>query len=167
MKENIANQKGTLRMKMYLIMSCTPLDDQYECDANREPIAIVDDWYVWFKINHPSYYFEVYEWIDDEFKIIKTYTDAVEKGMAFYYWDFSENENLVMDEPHMIAIWSNRTRKNSIPTIVKTWNRNHTQYNYENCLKNMGHITWHESENLDGRYYVYGEYSDGFYTRGI
>ena len=31
-------------MKKYLIVVCAELDDQYECDANRTPICVTDDY---------------------------------------------------------------------------------------------------------------------------
>lgn len=31
-------------MKKYLVMKCRELDDQYECDVERFPICITDNW---------------------------------------------------------------------------------------------------------------------------
>lgn len=41
----------------YLIVKCVPLDDQWECDADRTPMFITDDW----KRDVPDYPFEVWE----------------------------------------------------------------------------------------------------------
>lgn len=59
----------------YLIMKCEPLNDQFECDADRVPISITNDWHNWYNINKPDYMFEVYEFINNEFKIIKDYEE--------------------------------------------------------------------------------------------
>ena len=34
-------------MEKYLIVRCIDLNDQYECDADRRPIMLVDDWQEW------------------------------------------------------------------------------------------------------------------------
>lgn len=44
-------------MMKYLIVKCVPLDDQWECDADRSPMFITDDW----KRDVPDYAFEVWE----------------------------------------------------------------------------------------------------------
>lgn len=44
-------------MKKYLIVKCEPLNDQYECDANRIPLCITEDW----KSVIPKCEFEVYK----------------------------------------------------------------------------------------------------------
>lgn len=31
-------------MKYFLVVKCNPLSDQYECDADRKPRFITDDW---------------------------------------------------------------------------------------------------------------------------
>ena len=71
---------------MYLIMRCDELGDQYECDANREPIAITSDWKDWLKENNPDYLFEVYSWDGTSMECIKDYDSFMEEGMAFYWW---------------------------------------------------------------------------------
>jgi hypothetical protein len=40
----------------FLIVKCKPLNDQWECDADREPMFVCDDWHG-LKLNYP---FEVY-----------------------------------------------------------------------------------------------------------
>ena len=64
---------------LYLIMRCDELDDQFECDANRTPIAIVKDWENW-AYNHPTdYNYEVWQYGNDgNFSCIKDYYDTME-----------------------------------------------------------------------------------------
>ena len=40
----------------YLIVKCAELDDQWECDADRKPICITNDFYKYNK-----YGYEIYE----------------------------------------------------------------------------------------------------------
>ena len=48
-------------MKKYLIVKYEPLNDQYECDANRIPLCITEDW----KNKAFDCEFEVYEINED------------------------------------------------------------------------------------------------------
>lgn len=61
----------------YLIMSCVELGDQWECDADRTPITMCDDWKSWYAKNKKKidYCFEVYEFNGEEFLLIKNYDD--------------------------------------------------------------------------------------------
>lgn len=55
--------------KMYLIIKCHELNDQYECDADRTPICLTHD-YSKFK----KYGYEIYEVRENNtFKLIKEY----------------------------------------------------------------------------------------------
>ena len=67
----------------YLIIKCDELGDQWECDANRTPICITDDY------SKYGYGYEVYELLtDNTFKLIKNYEDTIEEGFAIYeYFD--------------------------------------------------------------------------------
>lgn len=47
-------------MGKYLIVRCIDLNDQYECDADRRPIVLVDNWEEWISA-HPKEHYEVYK----------------------------------------------------------------------------------------------------------
>lgn len=52
----------------YLIIKCEELADQWECDANRTPVCITDDYSIY------GLGYEVYELqADSTFKLIKEY----------------------------------------------------------------------------------------------
>lgn len=151
---------------LYLIMRCDELGDQYECDADRTPITLVENWKDWAKNHTPDYAYEVWQYNNDgTFSCIKDYND-VEEGMALYYWD--EDEDPEENRPHIIANFPSTTRKSTIPSIVKqtikkgayTWNG---KTGVDNDLSNCGHITWYNKEK---RYYVYGEYRGNHYIVG-
>lgn len=56
-------------MAKYLIIKCNELSDQYECDADRFPVCLVDDW-----ADFNKYGYEVYEVLkNNTFKLIKNY----------------------------------------------------------------------------------------------
>lgn len=151
---------------LYLIMRCDELGDQYECDADRTPITLVEDWKDWAKNHTPDYAYEVWQYNDDNtFSCIKEY-GALTEGMAFYYWD--EEEDCEENKPHIIAKFPSLTRKSAVPSIVKqtikkgayTWDG---EEGVDDELTNCGFISW---DNKEHRYYVYGEYSGNHYTLG-
>lgn len=56
-------------MAKYLIVKCDELSDQYECDADRIPVCLTDNW-----AYYNEYGYEVYEVLkNNTFKLIKNY----------------------------------------------------------------------------------------------
>lgn len=160
-------------MKKYLIVKCEELEDQYECDADRTPVAMTDDFKEWYKKNTPQYSFEVWEYSEeneerDEFKLVKEYTESLESGMAFYYWEENESGE---EPPHILNKWEGRTRKEPIPDEVLNYGGVkyydvHRPLNWERAKKEVkeeGSIGFFSSSDASGRYYVYGEYKENNY----
>ena len=59
----------------YLIVSCAELHDQYECDADREPICMVDDYTPYNKVGY-----EIYKLLPNTyFELFKHYDETIEK----------------------------------------------------------------------------------------
>ena len=54
----------------YLIIKCTELCDQYECDAYREPICITDNY-----DDFNKYGYEIYKICSESLVLIKEYSD--------------------------------------------------------------------------------------------
>ena len=62
-------------MAKYLIMKCDELSDQYECDADRSPVCLADNW-----TYYNEYGYEVYEVLkNNTFKLIKSYEQVDKK----------------------------------------------------------------------------------------
>lgn len=103
-------------MSTYLIMRCDLLNDQYECDANRTPVAITDNWRNWYENNHPAFDFEVWEYKNGCFTLKNGYEDYIDKGMSFIEFWFDERESL---QTHEIKYFPNLTRNDEIPKTIK------------------------------------------------
>ena len=59
----------------YLIVKCEPLYDQYECDCDRTPLYMTDDWQ-----QEKDYRFEVYELKpNNTFECIKDWDEPIPK----------------------------------------------------------------------------------------
>ena len=141
----------------FLIVKCEPLNDQWECDAHREPMFICDDWHS-LKLN---YQFEVYQIdSDNTFTLVKDYETPMEFGMALYYWDAKADPETV--KPKVVKKWLRCTRDNDIPKkVIQEMSRKGVK-ELDNELPYCGTITW----LYGGRYWVYGEYFDSEYSLG-
>lgn len=137
-------------MKKYLIVKCEPLGDQFECDANRTPICMVDD----YKIFKADYDFEVYELgVDGGFSLVKEYDDYMgDEGMGlFYIEEFSED-----DEITIIEKFPGLNRYSELPKKVqKLVNKWKDDSSFRNNLKSCGSIMWTD----DCGFMWYGKYS--------
>lgn len=148
-------------MTKYLIMKCVDLDDQYECEADRTPITLTDDWRKWVNTHKDEidYAYAVYEFIetDDEekFTLVKEYNESLESGMALVWY---HNDNDKGTKPTIVQKWPDRTRNKSLPKKVQRLSRPYEKnedYNYE--LHNWGYVTWIDDND---KFWVYGEYND-------
>lgn len=132
----------------YLIMKCKPLSDQWECDADRTPLMITDDW----QTNAPkNCLFEVWE-IDDNGrikKLIKDYDTPMEWGMIFGYWHYGEFV--------VVEKYPNRTYKDGCPTEIREFFA--SLGNIDEQLERYGHLAAYGEDNDHFRY-VYSDYSD-------
>lgn len=159
-------------MTKYLIVKCTELGDQFECDADREPIFLVDDWKNWFNKNHPTYRFEVYKFVDnEEAELVKQYEDSMNEGMALYYWDNDADHEEVA--PTVIAHYKDYNRNKKVPDKVwKVFRQGaywadgdeFTEEEFKSDLKSGGYASWFDAEYK--KYWVYGHYEDGRYDLG-
>ena len=149
---------------MYLIMRCHPLSDQYECDADRYPIALTEDYEEWFKENKPTYDFEVWKYEDKVFECIKSYDECIEEGMAFYYWE-GEGTDCEKTPPHVIAKYPNADKHFPIPKRVLKEMEDPCAEIYQDNLNRDGCLSWLNIES--NRYYVYGDYNDAHYNTGF
>lgn len=158
-------------MTKYLIMKCKELGDQYECDANREPMFLVDDWKEWYQENHPNYMFEVYKFEDEEeCTLEKRYEEAMEEGMALYFWRAGEDPEEV--PPTVIAHYKDYDRHSPVPQKVWSVFRQgaywyddgkYTEEDFKKDLKCCGGASWEDKER---KFWVYGHYADGRYSLG-
>lgn len=159
-------------MTKYLIVKCEPLSDQYECDCDREPMFLVDDWNDWIEKNHPTYWFEVYKFADSEkAELIKEYDEAADEGMALYFWDMDDDHEEVA--PTVLAHYKDYTRKNKVPDEVwKVFRQGAywadgdemTEEEFKRDLDCSGFASWEDKEHK--KFWVYGDYADGRYCVG-
>jgi hypothetical protein len=133
----------------YLIVECDELGDQYECDANRIPITMTDDWKKWYEETKPYYSFEVYEFKDNEFALVKDYETPMEQGMAFVMY-----ENYDDVECAFIERFPNVDRYKPMPKDL--YERALEDECFDDSLRTCGYLSWSEGN----KFYAYTEYFD-------
>lgn len=158
----------------YLIMRCYGTDDT----NYTEPVAMVDDWKQWYEDTKPQYRTEVYSYDRNEFTLVKDCYCPYNNGMAFYYWE--EEEDPMLDLPHVIKKWSKRSSDEEVPEEVKKWAEQKRYdavgdpFDLEQALHDFpreNNISWFTGNFLNknfkpDRYYIYGEYEDSHYSIG-
>lgn len=134
----------------YLIIKCEELSDQYECDANRTPITMTNDWKEWYKKEKPDYYFEVYEYKNNQFVCVKNYETCMEHGMVFVWYDDSTPEGTY----NVIKRFPDFSRDTPMP--MDLYERAFRGEEFDDSLLNCGYVSWIEED----KYYAYTEYDD-------
>ena len=143
----------------YLIIKCDPLNDPYECDADRTPVCMTDD---------PTKYgfgYEVWEVQEDgTFVRIKEYDTANESGMALYFW---RNDAEDGDAPEVLAKFPNMTRWEVTAEVVANVIQvaNFTEAKAEEILDDILH-TGSYGEEDDDCWIVFGSYEDNRFDCG-
>lgn len=141
---------------MYLIMKC---EEGFEYGVEREPVQMVEDWEKWYVDNKPKFHFEVYEVINNHFKMVKDYETPMESGMALCFWN--DDDDCYEVSPTVVYTFPKMTRNDNVPSVVKKLMKN-VEDDWNSLLKTCGEFSW----SNNGRYYVYGEYNDQRYSRG-
>ena len=132
----------------YLIVECTELNDQWECDADRRPICLTNDY-----SNYGRGY-EVYEVKDNgTLNLIKDYSITNAEGIAVveYSLDIDDMEGTVLKK------YPNKTRDDISWAMVLL-----DSYGFEDIdgaiwdYKLSGEC----GEEINGKWLVIGEYED-------
>ena len=141
---------------MYLIMKCSELSDQFECDASREPFCLTED------PKQYGYGFEVYKVkSNNTFELVKEYDVANETGFAIVDYD---DEN---DTPFVRKKYPNLTRetitKSQVKQIKKEFGFIETVKEIFDDISRSGS----HGEVVGKKWRVFGEYLDNDFDKGI
>lgn len=143
---------------MYLIIECSELGDQWECDANREPVCLTDN------ISQYGLGYEVYQVNpDNTFTLIKEYDSALESGMALYQWDEGTQDDA---DPVVLEKWKGKDRDSINRTQIKKIKaKAHFSGTVEEIMNDI-RCAGSYGETICGKWVVLGEYADDRYSLG-
>ena len=135
----------------YLIVECVELGDQWECDADRLPICLTD--------NYSKYGrgYEVYELLEDgTFKLIKDYHKSIDCGIAIVKFDGE-------DIPTPLEKFKNLKRHGVTKSKVKKWKH---KYGFSETIEEIYNNIIYSGEHgemIDDEFVSICEYEDNHY----
>ena len=147
-------------MKKYLIVKCEELGDQWECDADRTPICMTDDYSTY------GLGYEVYELTpENEFHCIKEYEEPLEYGIAIYKWLDVDDERHIPDE--IMRKYPEKDRDDfTLAEIKEICKKYHFEENTpREILTEISHCGGY-GEEVNGEWVVIGEYRDDRFSLG-
>lgn len=145
-------------MKEYLIVQCTPLDDQYECDAKRIPLCMVTDY------SQYGFGYEVWERKDDNsLEKIKDYDISNEEGFALYSWEENESTNA---QPQIEYKKIDLVRVDITKSFVRKLKKEAGFQETVNDIYNDIIYSGAHGETIQDRWVVFGEYMDTHFSCG-
>ena len=141
----------------YLVVKCTELGDQWECDADRKPLYMTDD------ISKIGKGYEIYEvQSNGSLKIIKEGWEALETGTCICWWGDDEDKPLKVEKlPHMNR---NCITKSAIKKLKSTYHLTGSIEEIFLDIKNSGNYC--ECIKNDTQIISIGEYEDNDFPRG-
>lgn len=144
---------------LYLIIKCSELGDQWECDTDREPICLTED------ASQYGLGYEVYQVNpNNTFTLIKEYDTALEFGIALYQWNEDDEEEEKM--PTVLEKWKGKGRDDISKSQVK---KIKSKVGFRESIKEiMDDIccVGNHGEIIQGKWVVLGEYFDSNYSLG-
>jgi len=147
-------------VKKYLIVKCEELGDQWECDANRTPVCMTDD-YSTYGIGY-----EVYKLTsENEFRRIKDYETPLEYGIAVYKWVDGNDEKDIPDE--IMQKYPEKDRDDfTLREIREICKKYHFKEGTpEEILEEISNCGAH-GEEINHEWVVIGEYQDNWFSMG-
>lgn len=143
----------------YLVVMCEELSDQYECDADRTPLCVVDDY---TEYNKSGY--EIYQILSDgTLAKIRAYDEINDEYIACVVWDMETDFD---DKPLEVIRLIDGDRDNITKSMLKQWK---AKYGFLTSLKEMvsgincfGAV----GDEIDGKWIVIGECHDDHFARG-
>lgn len=162
-------------MSKYLIIKCVPLMDQYECDYDRTPICMTNDYSKYYEEGY-----EIYELLeDDTFTCIKQADEYGEEGFCLVTWveldeDDDPNARTVANDMKVAYAtrYKNLTRKDItkkfVKDIAKKAGFSEAPEDIFKDLRNMGEYgeAIYNSRLERDEWVVFGEYHDWHYPTG-
>ena len=144
----------------YLILECRKLGDQWECDADRTPICVTEN---------PSDYgigYEVWKILENgNLEKIRDYDEALEEGMALYYWKEGEDEEEDI-LPTIIEKYPNKDRDSFSKSFFKKLK---AKVGFSETIADIEsdiHCSGSHGENIGDKWIVFGEYQDNCFDLG-
>lgn len=146
-------------MAKYLIVKCKPLSDQWECDADREPICLTDDY-----DKYNKYGYEIYRINNDNsLTQVREYDSITTTKMGVYYWD--DSFEVETTDPIVLETWKGDSNSITKSQVKKLKEKYHFKGTIKEIYTEITHCMGYGEEN-NGKWIVIGEINDNDYAIG-
>lgn len=143
---------------MYLVVKCDELGDQFECDANRTPVCVVNDYTDYNKRGYEIY--QIY--IDGSLEKIRDYEEVTDEYIS--YCEYNEDESSGI--PTKVIRLKSGSRDNVTKNDIKEWRK---QFGFTDSLNSIAldfKCGGEHGEQIGNLWCVIGETLDDWYPRG-
>ncbi len=144
----------------YLIVECTELGDQWECDADRTPICVTDNYSKYDKRGY-----EIYEiQSNGKLKLIRHYDKVSKKAIYVCIWNNAEESDIT--EPDKIKEIASGNRRNVTKSMIKKVKQ---EYHFSETVDEIAseiNCCGCYAEEIDGKWVSFGEGYDDYYPLG-
>lgn len=148
-------------MAKYLIVKCEELDDPYECDADRMPICLTDDYNKYNK-----YGYEIYRINNDNsLTKVRDYNSVTTTKMGVYYWNYDNYNDLESTKPNVLETWKGDSDSITKSQVKKLKEKYHFKGMVKDIYDDITHCAGY-GEEIDGKWTVIGEINDNDYCIG-
>lgn len=147
-------------MYKYLVIKCEELGDQWECDADRTPICVTNDYDKYNKLGY-----EIYEiTTEGNLNLIRGYNDFAYERVCVYWWN---DENKVEEcPPDEIYEIKNGNRRNVTKSLIKKVKQSYKFTDTIEEIENDISCCGSHAELIDNKWVVFGETLDDWYPYG-
>lgn len=147
----------------YLVVKCEELNDGYECDANRIPVCITDDYSEYNKFGY-----EIYKVLENgKLKLIREYDQTTNEGFAVYYWKNTDDVEVIrVTNPTILENLSQKRREDFTKSLIQRLKK---KYRFSGTVNDIfADIQSFGSygDLIEDKWIVIGEYYDDNYSSG-
>ena len=144
----------------YLVVRCVELGDQWECDADRRPVCLTEDYSKYDKQGYEIYKLNK----DNTFTLVRNYEDVTKEEMVVAIW---KNVNHCENKPSKyITICGGDRDYVTSSTIEKVKKTYHFADSIEDIESDISCSGYH-GEEINGKWVVFGEKFDDYISKGF
>ena len=143
----------------YLIIKCEALSDQYECDAQRTPICVIDDYTAYDKYGYDIYRIQN----DGGLEKIRDWEDISEEYITYCEYDEDKSE----EEPITIIRLKDGLRRDITRKDIEQWRQ---RFKFTDKVSDIAidlRCSGAHGEQIGKLWCVIGEAFDNHYPTGI